>query len=175
MLDLRPFTGVTTMTAMFATGMTALKTLYFPPNITNSAGSDARYVKDDAALRLVVMGTAYERMKRYAFQVNTSGTQFVTVYIGDAVNGSELKSINSYNTLVSVKNLVIYATTPPYWHNNDSSFAKDTGSKGNSTLPAGTKVYVPDSAVDTYKNSGADMWGNFASRIYPISEFEGEL
>lgn len=172
-LDLRHFTGVISMTQQFAISCTSLTTVYFPPNVKTSNGNDARFFAGSTALRHVVFGSSLERLKKYAFQINTTNSQYITVVIGDAVNGSQLKSINSYNTLFNVANLILYSNIPPYWHSNDSTFAKETGSRGSTTLPTRTKIYVPDESVDAYKNSGSDMWGNFASRIYPISEWEG--
>lgn len=36
-------------------------------------------------------------------------------------------------------------------------------------IPSQTKVYVPDALVDSYKT--ATNWSNYASQIYPLSEF----
>lgn len=56
-------------------------------------------------------------------------------------------------------NLVIEATTPP-----------TTSLNWSSVTPM---VYVPDSAVNTYKSAGG--WSDVAAKIYPISEYQGNL
>lgn len=55
--------------------------------------------------------------------------------------------------------LVIKAMTPPLL--------------GNSNNNKITKVYVPDASVDTYK--AASDWSGIASKIYPISQYEGSI
>ena len=171
-LDLRAFVSSNLVQQSFQ-GMTNLKELYVQPNVTTNTGGDANLTNNTMTkMEKVVLSWKFERIKRYSW----AHAQTATLIIGDAEHGSNLLSIASYYGIRdSFKNIVLYATTPPYWHTSDSSFAKSTGSAGSSCLPNNCKVYVPDSAVDAYKNSGATMWGNFASRIYPISEFEGEL
>ena len=51
--------------------------------------------------------------------------------------------------------VVIYATTVP--------------AIMTTTFPSGTKIYVPDEAVDSYK--AASNWSSIASRIFPMSQF----
>lgn len=58
-----------------------------------------------------------------------------------------------------VVNLIVLAETPPYLEYSLSGFY------GN--------LYVPDDYVDTYKEDGT--WGEISSRIYPLSEYEGNL
>lgn len=60
----------------------------------------------------------------------------------------------------NVKNMVVEAETPPYVEGLESSFEGDG-------------IYVPDSAVNTYKS--ADEWGSKESIIHPISEYQGNL
>ena len=38
-----------------------------------------------------------------------------------------------------------------------------------SAFPSGTKIYVPDEAVGSYK--AASNWSSIASRIFPFSQF----
>lgn len=58
----------------------------------------------------------------------------------------------------NINNLVIEATTPP------------TLSIGASDLMA-QAIYVPDSSVSTYEST----WVDLANKIYPISEYQGNL
>jgi len=168
---MRFLTGVTMMTPGFAQNMTSLREMYFPKNAVTNSGADATFLEYGSPnLVKIVMPNTYQRIKRYSFQNSNKAT----IIIGDPVHGSSILSINNWHALIAASKIVIYSQTPPYWSNNDSSFAK-ASPRGADSLPNNCKVYVPDSAVDTYKNSGADMWGNYASRIYPISEFEGEL
>lgn len=51
--------------------------------------------------------------------------------------------------------VVIYATTVP--------------AIMTTTFPSGCKIYVPDEAVDSYKE--ASVWSSIASRIFPMSQF----
>lgn len=61
----------------------------------------------------------------------------------------------------NTKNIVVEAETPPYVEGDlESSFEGDG-------------IYVPDSAVNTYKS--AFEWSTKASIIFPISEYQGNL
>ena len=60
----------------------------------------------------------------------------------------------------NVKNMVVEAETPPYAEGLGSAFSGDG-------------IYVPDSAVNTYKS--ASEWGSKAEIIHPISEYQGNL
>lgn len=60
-----------------------------------------------------------------------------------------------------INSLVIETTTPP------------TINSGWSQAHLITNVYVPDSAVNTYKNDST--WGEGSSIINPISEYQGNL
>lgn len=71
---------------------------------------------------------------------------------------STITSIGSlgFHYNVGNKNVVIKAVNPP-------SFGNSTSYVGS-----GTKIYVPDASVDTYKASSS--WSNLASYITPMSE-----
>ena len=97
----------------------------------------------------------------------------LTAIIGDEVNGSQITWFQNYYPMRDVRNLILFTSTPPYWAANSSGTKGSP--RGANSIDNSCRIYVPDASVDTYKNSGADMWGNYASRIYPISEFEGEL
>ena len=60
----------------------------------------------------------------------------------------------------NTKNMVVEAETPPYVEGLQSSFGGDG-------------IYVPDSAVNTYKTTSG--WDDKASIIFPISEYQGNL
>ena len=174
-LDLRPFTKIVNMDrADFAQNMTALKTIYFPSNLVDnrasSSGDSYPYCTGCTALQKAVLPPSCKRIHCNQFNISGGNT---TIVVGDAYHGSDLLSVCSYNLFGnSIKNLILFTETPPYWHSaNSANFAQSNAG----SIPSGCKIYVPDAAVNTYKNSGARYWGNFASRIYPISEFEGEL
>ena len=77
--------------------------------------------------------------------------------IVDFLIPAQVTEINSIPS--DVVNLVVEATTPPTASLDWSGFY---GS-----------VYVPDSAVNTYKS--ASGWSSVSTNIYPISEYEGNL
>lgn len=60
----------------------------------------------------------------------------------------------------NAKNIVVEAETPPYIEGLGSTFDGDG-------------IYVPESAVNTYKS--ASGWSDKASIIYPLSEYSGNL
>lgn len=60
----------------------------------------------------------------------------------------------------NLNNIVVEAETPPYVEGLGSAFTGDG-------------IYVPESAVNTYKS--AVEWGHFSSIIHPISEYQGNL
>ena len=70
---------------------------------------------------------------------------------------AQVTEINSIPS--DVVNLVVEATTPP------TASLDWSGFYGN--------VYVPDSAVNTYKS--ASVWSSVSINIHPISEYEGNL
>ena len=76
---------------------------------------------------------------------------------------SQITSIESF-PMNLIDALVIEATTPPTIESSASSSLQ---------LKEDGKIYVPDSAVNTYKS--ASVWGDYTSRIYPISEYQGNL
>lgn len=75
----------------------------------------------------------------------------------DILYPSQITEINYPN---NTKNIVVEAETPPYVEGLGSSFEGDG-------------IYVPDSAVNTYKS--ASEWDNKAAIIHPISEYQGNL
>lgn len=77
----------------------------------------------------------------------------------DVLIPSQITSIGGYYPSNTAK-LVCLATTPPEVESLES-------------VLAGGYIYVPDDAVNTYKNDG--NWSEVAGNIYPISEYQGNL
>ena len=176
-LDLRFLVNVTDAFANdFSVGMTSLRELYFPANLVNepttSTAANRRYINGCTALEKIVLPHTARRVLSNSFVQANLGA---TLIIGDAEHGSDMVSMAGYMCLTGIGELVLYAETPPYWHNVNENGYKSYQPRVGISLPNGCKIYVPDDAVDTYKNSGNTLWGLFANSIYPISEFDGEL
>ena len=61
----------------------------------------------------------------------------------------------------SINNMILESETPPTATFNSSDISSIVG------------IYVPDSAVNTYKS--ASVWDSFEYKIYPISEYSGNI
>ena len=61
----------------------------------------------------------------------------------------------------AINNMILESETPP------------TATFNNSDIISIVGIYVPDSAVNTYKS--ASGWSTFANIIYPISEYSGNI
>ena len=73
---------------------------------------------------------------------------------------TETLTIDSmYLTNNAIEYVIVKPTTPPEFINTIT---------GNNTF----KVYVPDGSVEAYKT--ASGWRGFASRIYPLSQFDDD-
>ena len=77
----------------------------------------------------------------------------------DILYPSQITGITN-NFPENAKNIVVEAETPPYVEGLGSSFQGDG-------------IYVPDSAVNTYK--AASGWNDKTEIIFPISEYQGNL
>ena len=75
----------------------------------------------------------------------------------DVLIPSQITSMHFPN---NIKNMVVEAETPPYVEGLGSAFRGDG-------------IYVPDSAVNTYKT--ANEWDSKEEIIHPISEYQGNL
>lgn len=75
----------------------------------------------------------------------------------DILFPAQVVTIDSLNACTS--NFIFESTVPP-----GGSFALSGGS---------FHIYVPDSAVNTYKNH--ESYSSFAANIYPISEYQGNI
>ena len=105
---------------------------------------------------------------KYTLNTTSVGDWF-TGYLGcgaastpsnlDVLIPSQITSIGA-NYPSNTAKLVCLATTPPEIEGLQSVL--------NAAL-----IYVPDDAVNTYKNDGS--WGEVAANIYPISEYSGNL
>ena len=141
-LDLSAFTKLTTLSVDFMLNDTNVTKAIFPYTIKSVIS--------------------------YAVQLNNN-YQGITCIFGDDSNGSQLTWMQNYHPIRAVGKLVIYSETPPYWSSNVSG---SQGTPGSSSINGSCQIYVPDDAVDTWKNSGSNMWGNYAARIHPISDFQ---
>lgn len=75
----------------------------------------------------------------------------------DILFPAQVVTIDSLNACTS--NFIFEGTVPP---------------GGNFSVSGGNfHIYVPDSAVNTYKQS--ERWSSFAASIYPISEYQGNI
>ena len=61
----------------------------------------------------------------------------------------------------SINNMILESETPP------------TATFGTSDITSIVGIYVPDSAVNTYKSAG--VWDSFGTRIFPISQYSGNI
>lgn len=71
----------------------------------------------------------------------------------------------------ALKTVIFEGTTPP--EIDPEAFAQSSDKEGNNIThyyPSGLKIYVPDDAVDTYKNKFKEVLLAFESMIYPISD-----
>ncbi len=81
-----------------------------------------------------------------------------TYYKYDILFPAQVENINYLNEN-GVNNLILESETPP-----TRAFASDELNI--------TAIYVPDSAVNTYKNGD---WSPWANKIHPISEYSGDI
>jgi hypothetical protein len=74
---------------------------------------------------------------------------------------STLQSIGgvAFYQCTALESVILHSVTPPTLAGNAFAQASNT-----------FKIYVPDGSVDDYK--AANNWKNFASRIYPLSEYQ---
>lgn len=77
----------------------------------------------------------------------------------DLLFPSQVNEINSLNN--SINNMILETETPPTVTFVDSDISNIVG------------IYVPDSAVNAYKS--ASVWESFSSKIFPISDYEGDI
>lgn len=107
-------------------------------------------------------------LAKYGLKVDTTITDIFAGDLGgnwgsdtpmvDFLIPSQVTSIESLPS--DVVNLVIEVATPPTTSLDFSSFTA-------------SQVFVPDSAVNTYKSTIG--WSSISNKIYPISDYEGNL
>lgn len=77
----------------------------------------------------------------------------------DILFPSQVNNIDGLQNAIS--NMILESDTPPTVTFNDSDITDIVG------------IYVPDSAVNTYKS--ASFWASFKNKIYPVSQYSGNL
>lgn len=80
--------------------------------------------------------------------------------------GTQVFTVNRNIIFEYVPPVVIFHTTTPPGLLKHSSYNSYLGRFNNAT----TKIYVPDSAVDTYK----ETWTVHANNIYSLNDYEGQ-
>lgn len=129
---------------------------------------------DDVAVEPITCQTVSENVD--ASQVHIAKYDLNTTTVGDWCDGglgcmyssnfahvdilypSQITEVGGWPQ--NAKNMVVEAETPPYVEGLDSAFNGDG-------------IYVPDSAVNTYKS--ASGWSIMSTMIHPISEYQGNL
>ena len=77
----------------------------------------------------------------------------------DLLFPSQVNEINGLQNCIN--NMILETETPPTVTFADSDITSIVG------------IYVPDSAVNAYKS--ASVWGSYSSKIFPISEYSGDI
>lgn len=77
------------------------------------------------------------------------------------INSVGTISYNAFQQCTALVTVIIRSTTPPTLN---PSYTPHIAVQAD-------VIYVPDSAVDTYK--AANLWSNYASKIHPMSEYTG--
>ena len=142
-------------------------------NCEASSSSDiASITLDDVAVEPITCQTEYDYEARqvHIAKYTLNGTSIGDWFAGDlGISHASVKAdidvlipsqITSMGFPNNIKNMVVEAETPPYIEGLASAFDGDG-------------IYVPDSAVNTYKT--ASEWGSKSSIIHPISEYQGNL
>lgn len=125
--------------------MTALVNIDIPSSVT-SVGPE--FLSNCSSLTDVVIPEGITSLPEYTIQACAS---LVSATIPSSVTEVRSKYI-LLNT--SQRELIFLSPTPPYMY--------------DTVLADNIKIYVPDEAVDAYKES----WSDYAERIYPMSERE---
>ena len=142
-------------------------------NCDASTSSDITSITlDDVAVEPITCQTEFEYN---AEQVHIAKYDLNTTTVGDWCSGdlgcgkastpakvdllvpSQITEMSFPN---NINNIVVQAETPPYVEGLESAFKGDG-------------IYVPDSAVNTYRS--ASEWGGKSSIIHPISVYQGNL
>lgn len=165
--------NITTILNRLCTGSSNLCKIEIPNSVTNiqysafSGCTNAGYIKlsnnlqeiGANALQNTRLGSVIfpDSIQTIRTGVLSSNSVTMDIVIGSGVTTIENSFISRAANSSTVYNIRIKATTPPTLGTNfvPSNF---TG-----------KIYVPDANVNDYKN--ATNWSNYASFIYPISEY----
>ena len=136
------------------------------PNFTSITVNDTEVPNPNSTYKLddVEIGT---HLVKYGFDSTVIDDWFTgdiggkasVIYSIEVLIPSKITNIAYYPQ--NIVKMVVEATTPPQ--------VEGLGS----ILLGSADFYVPDDAVNTYKND--DNWGDVAAKIYPISEYQGNL
>ena len=135
------------------------------PNFTSITVNDTEVSNPNSTYRLDDVGVGTYLVK-YGFNSTEIGEWFGGA-IGGKASGiypievlipSKITHLGFYPE--NITKMVVEATTPP-------------SVEGLGSVLSGADFYVPDDVVNTYKNDG--YWGDVASNIHPISEYQGNL
>lgn len=142
-------------------------------NCEASSSSDITSITlDDVAVEPITCRTEsqYDAEQVHIAKYTFNGTS-IGYWFGGDLGCSQASEVANIDVLIpsqiismcfpnNIKNMVVEAETPPYVEGLASAFQGDG-------------IYVPESAVNTYKS--ASEWSNFSSIIHPISEYQGNL
>lgn len=135
------------------------------PNFTSITVNGTEVPNPNSTYKLddVEIGT---HLVKYGFDSTEIGDWFAgeiggkssAIYPIEVLIPSKITNIANYPS--NITKMVVEATTPPQV-------------EGLGSVLASAYFYVPDDAVNTYKNNG--YWTDVAEYIYPISEYSGNL
>ena len=139
---------------------------------TSSSGDITSITVDDVEVNPITCeGDYVDAEQTYIVKYTITGTTVGDWFTGDLGCGgasepskldvlipSQITNIACYPG--NIEKMVVEATTPPQVEGLGSALAD-------------AYFYVPDDAVNTYKNDG--YWTDVAANIYPISEYQGNL
>lgn len=138
----------------------------------SSSGDITSITVDDVEVNPITCeGDYVDASQTYIVKYTITGTSVNDWFSGDLGCG-EASDVSKLDVLIpsqitniayypeNIEKMVVEATTPPQII-------------GLSSVLADAYFYVPDDAVNTYKNDG--YWSEVASNIYPISEYQGNL
>ena len=157
---------------MAAYGGSGEETFTFFNCAVSSSGDITSIILDDVEVNPITCeGDYVDASQTYIVKYTITGTTVGDWFTGDLACGaasepsklevlipSQITNIAFYPN--NIKKMVVEATTPPQ--------VEGLGSALHNAY-----FYVPDDAVNTYKNDG--NWSDVASNIYPISQYSGNL
>ena len=121
-----------------------------PKKMTALPGSTSSFKNNKNTV--VYFPEGYKRLKYSTFGAGCNNVKLILPTTLNTIEGATLFDGSNYI-------FVIKATTPPTLNTNGSNKM--------------SKIYVPDESVDDYKE--ATNWIHLASKIYPLSDYEGSI